>query len=441
MSKLRTAIIQLIVGIGLLFTLELAARVFDEGQPSTSMDMNLTPYTMFSMPPGDNGGYVWQNIFTNQKIPSTLSFNNFGFAEAFDYSMFPDEVYLSKFGKKPNEKLVVITGASVVHGVGATALEATIPKQLEKYLHINAGDTTYRVLNMAMARWIAYQQFIGLSLFAKPLNPDWVVVFDGHNDGGLACGYGTGPGNPLGWPKMLYYSYGQKLDRGLIENIAEHSALLRLLLGRGVNSSNGNSSSTSFLSYREQYAGQPYEIALRDLKFEVMEEQANFYIRSQRNVAELFHDSNILFTIQPVAYDNALGSAYRRSAAPSSTRKDNLQLRRETQDYMEKNRYKPCSPALSSQTLAYMLNKAQLELPGLTDELDERSKNRRVVFTNAEWAMPIEIEKRQKYFVDNAHMSDIGQEIIGQFLANHILATDRGEKYGVKEFLKENSQR
>ena len=52
MSKLRTAIIQLIVGIGLLFTLELAARVFDEGQPSTSMDLNLT-YTMFSMPPGE----------------------------------------------------------------------------------------------------------------------------------------------------------------------------------------------------------------------------------------------------------------------------------------------------------------------------------------------------------------------------------------------------
>ena len=51
--------------------------------------------------------------------------------------------------------------------------------------------------------------------------------------------------------------------------------------------------------------------------------------------------------------------------------------------------------------------------------------------------MPIEIEKRQKYFVDNAHMSDIGQEIIGQFLANHILATD-SEKYGVKEFFKEN---
>ena len=126
-------------------------------------------------------------------------------------------------------------------------------QQLEKYLNINAY-TTYRVLNMAMGSWIAYQQFIGLSLFAKPLNPDWVVVFDGTMME-AACGYGTGPGNPLGWPKMLYYSYGQKLDKGLIENIAEHSALLRLLLGRGVNSSNGNSSSNSFLSYREQYAG------------------------------------------------------------------------------------------------------------------------------------------------------------------------------------------
>ena len=61
-------------------------------------------------------------------------------------------------------------------------------------------------------------------------------------------------------------------------------------------------------------------------------------------------------------------------------------------------------------------------------------------FTNAEWAMP----KRRniKIFCGQCtHVRHRIQEIIGQFLANHILATDRGEKYGVKEFLKENSQR
>ena len=74
-------------------------------------------------------------------------------------------------------------------------------------------------------QWVAGLRISSLSVChcLQPLNPDWVVVFDGHNDGGLACGYGTGPGNP-GMAKMLYYSYGQKLDKGLIENIAEHSA-------------------------------------------------------------------------------------------------------------------------------------------------------------------------------------------------------------------------
>ena len=104
-----------------------------------------------------------------------MTFNNLGFNVASDFSMPPSAEFISQYAAKPGEKLVLITGGSVVHGVGATSNENTIAAQLEATLNARQSTYKYRVLNLGMGSWIAYQQFLGLSLFGLALKPDWIV--------------------------------------------------------------------------------------------------------------------------------------------------------------------------------------------------------------------------------------------------------------------------
>src|SRR5262249_9638817 len=129
--------------------------------------------------------------------------------------------------------LVMITGGSVVHGVGATANDRTIAARLEQHLNERSKGRHYRVINMGMGSWIAYQQFIGLSLFGLPLNPDWIIVMDGHNDAQSGCALSSGGGNRLWWPRFLYVLNGGSLNEPnpVIDAIARHSALFRLVSG------------------------------------------------------------------------------------------------------------------------------------------------------------------------------------------------------------------
>ena len=96
--------------------------------------------------------------------------------------------------------------------VGATANERTIAAELEAVLNQRQSVHRYRVLNLGMGGWIAYQQFVGLTIFGLPLDPSWIVTMDGHNDATVTCAHGSGAGNPLEWPKQLYLLGG---GRGL----------------------------------------------------------------------------------------------------------------------------------------------------------------------------------------------------------------------------------
>src|SRR5262249_40602894 len=156
------------------------------------------PYMMFVAPQGNDP--VWRNTETKTDIPSHVKFNNFGFTVDGDFSLPLSEEFVSKNAKKPGEKLVLITGGSVVHGVGATSNDKTIAGRLEHVLNQQQSEVHYRVINLGMGSWIAYQQFIGLSLFGLPLRPDWIVVMDGHNDGATVCAQGSGVANPMNWP-------------------------------------------------------------------------------------------------------------------------------------------------------------------------------------------------------------------------------------------------
>src|SRR5262245_11688179 len=99
--------------LGLLI-IEGISRFF-ESEPNLTegLEFTLQPYTMFSSVGVRNP--IWRNQETNTDILSQVKFNNFGFAEARDFSFPVDDTFVREFGKKPDERLVLITGASVVH--------------------------------------------------------------------------------------------------------------------------------------------------------------------------------------------------------------------------------------------------------------------------------------------------------------------------------------
>jgi hypothetical protein len=134
--------------------IEGTARLLENTDSSSVIEFKLflQPYRMFAA--SHPRVTAWENHFTKQPIPSSMVFNNYGYAESFDYQLIPDADYLARHGRKPGEKIVLIAGGSTVHGVGATRNENTIAGRLAYHLNEKSAGTRYRVLNMGMGSWI-----------------------------------------------------------------------------------------------------------------------------------------------------------------------------------------------------------------------------------------------------------------------------------------------
>ena len=194
--------------------IEGASRIFDK-EPASLEALHLAPkpYMMFVV--GRVRNPVWRNAETGSAVPSRMAFNNLGFANDRDFAWPPDAAFVTQFGPQPGEKLIVITGGSAVLGVGATSNERTIAGQLEAVLNERQSRQKYRVLNLGMGSWIAYQQLVGLTLFGLPLAPDWIVTMDAHNDATFLLA--------RKWPRQPH---------GMAEAAAAHVRWQRLLGGR-----------------------------------------------------------------------------------------------------------------------------------------------------------------------------------------------------------------
>src|SRR5262249_38064107 len=149
--------------------------------------------------------------------------------------------------------------------------------------------------------WIAYQQFVGLSLFGLPLNPDWVVVMDGHNDATMPCATGSGAGNPLQWPKMLYLLNNGSLDETsrTLKGIARHSALFRV--ASGIDPDAGRRLPQGIV-FDDKDPDKRFNLKFGGLTLSEQDRQLDFYIQSQRNVLALFSRANVVLSSQPLMY-------------------------------------------------------------------------------------------------------------------------------------------
>jgi hypothetical protein len=428
-----------LVLFALLFgVLEVGARLVEPRWklPKAELDLILQPYMMFAARSGDN--FIWDDLINKKTIPSRMVFNNYGFAESWDYSITPDAAYIQAHGRRPGERLVLITGGSVVHGVGATDNDKTIAAQLMRHLNATSSGLRYRVINIGMGSWIAYQQFIGLSLFGLPLDPDYVVVLDAHNDAATACVQGSGYGAPMEWPKFLYLMNGGTLSQTnqLLEAAARRSALVRVV--SGITPANKAAPPTG-LYVDNNDTDARFRIKMRGLKISEEDKQVDFYLQAERNVLALFQHANVVFGTQPYYYNTPTAS-YRSAFSPSATDADRAVLRDELDRYMRANGEAACSSNLSSYLLGYFSARSALRLKELAEAAQAKDNSRKIMYFNTESVFPLDAKLREPYFIDNAHMSDAGQDRMGEFFAEIILAAERGGHFDYAAFARQSGE-
>jgi hypothetical protein len=423
----------MMMGMGILFGLvaiEAISRFLeDEPKSAETLDLSLQPYIMFAVN-GYARNLVWRNIETKTDVPSQMRFNNLGFAETRDFSFPPNSAFVKEFGKKPQERLILITGGSVVHGVGATANDKTIAGELQRALNEKQSRYRYRVINLGMGSWIAYQEFVGLSLFGLPLRPDWVVAMDGHNDGVVVCSQGSGPGNPLEWPRLLYLSEGGQgvsYQSPLMQWLVKHTAAARIVTGQKKATPNNQVGRV----YIDDDEPDPrFRMKLRGLRIADVDRQVDFYLQAQRNILDSFSSANVLLSSQPLLHDNVVTENFRKaftlSNPPIEAESEKRRLAADLDGYMARAKDTKCDSKVASPTLGYFMARSALRLEHAVSEWSTESPNRTALYTNVEMLFPRQYGMRLPDFIDNAHLSDLGQRRIAEFFAGYILRADLG---------------
>lgn len=399
----------------------------EDKQSAVEMQADLQPYMMFVATTENHT--TWRNIVNHTIVRSQMTFNNLGFNVASDFSIPPSAEFISRYAAKPGEKLVLITGGSVVHGVGATSNETTIAAQLEATLNARQSTYKYRVLNLGMGSWIAYQQFLGLSLFGLALKPDWIVTMDGHNDAAATCAHGAGAGNPMNWPMLLYLTGGGAgvgRKSPLMQWLIQKTAIARVVTGARPEEHNPLLDRTYF---DEADPDRRFLVKLRDVKVSDLDKQVDFYLLSQRNVKELFSSANILFSSQPILANNAVSPWYRKAfelgeKAANDTAADEGHLVADLDNFMKQNGKAKCDSTLGSPTLGYFMARSALRMEKAANEWAAESANRSIRYSNVEMIFPSSEKLRAPNFIDNAHMTDMGQKSTAEFFAGYILETD-----------------
>ena len=444
MASLRDAMvgakvfaIRLVIFVLMLGTLEFGARIYEPAANTSLSELGLEvqPYMMFTAGSGSN--LVWQDIINNHPVPSTIKFNNFGFAEGWDYALAPDAEYIKAHAKKPGERLILITGGSVVHGVGATANDKTIAAQLQRHLNEHSTGPRYRVVNIGMGSWISYQQFVGLSLFGLPLDPDWIVVMDAHNDSGVACPQGSGAGAPLQWPKLVYLMNGGALNETnpIIDAAVRRSALVRLLTGI---KPKPPASTPRELIFDKDEPDARFRVKIEGLTFSEEDKQVDFYLQAQRNVLALFSQASVILSTQPYYYNNAVSPSYRTAFAPDAGDAERAVLRSDLDRFIQANKNTPCTSQIAPQALGYFSGRSALALNDFVKSTQTNERSRRIMYMNTEAVFPYDPKLRAEFFIDNAHMSDAGQDRVGEFFANAILNAEKGADFDFPAFARQH---
>jgi len=341
----------------------------------------------------------WRDVFKNVDIPAEHRRNNYGFR------MDEDLDYGKEYVKSPGERLVLITGGSAVHGVGATKNETNVAARMEQFLNEKQNRWHYKVLNFGMGSAIAYQQFLALTLWGKWMDPDWIVVMDGHNDIAVCSAHSQGAGFPMYYHHMQSYIDGYlqgqvrpAFYRGWLENqIIKYSFAYRTITGK------------QYVPCNQQYTyDEGFPRVATDVRWEDIEGQVTFYSRAQELMVNLSDQAKYLLSLQPIvpSFSDIFGKSEEELAGIASENQD-----------------KNCGGIgpFYQFALSYFLCRADTELNDITKRYKDKAN---VQYYNMNAFLPDSSDDRKRFFIDNMHLNDAGHELMGKLYAARILMAD-----------------
>lgn len=375
------------------------------------------PYVMFHSLPTRYTN--WVDRYTGETIEADVSTNSLGFRDDREFSL------TLPYEKGADERVVLFTGGSTAWGVGATGDDRTVAARLEFHLNAAQSDIRYTVVNMAMGSWIAYQQFIGLDLWGRQFDPDWVVVLDGANDATVVCASSQGVGNPMYTAVMRAYVdgyLGTQLQppfyRGWLENeLIRYSAAYRELTGRKVVPNTlqiDEAKSDAFLQ----------RVAIEPLSARESFSHTAFYVKSQRAVSTLFDDAATLFAFQP--FPNPSDQEFPWTAPgtsnPDIVKRDHMEQVRIGIEALPDDLQCGQEAFLSKPIVYFQKVLLATALEDLVASLT--SEGEPAYFVNTGPWFPAEADARKAHFIDAVHLKDSGMDIVAKGLAEQLLQAD-----------------
>jgi hypothetical protein len=428
-KKIKIPAINLLVLLILLGGLEFYFRVIRPAPPpydiANGLQLTLRPYTMFANPPYSKYP-EWYDIFTSARIPSTVKANNEGFNDKHDFSL------TEPYQKAGNERVVLFVGGSTAWGVGATSVETTIAGRIEHHLNIMQKDLKYTVINLGMGSWIAYQQYIAMELWGAPFDPDWVVVMDGHNDAGVGCSYSQGVMNPLFFPVIKSYVDGYLGNgqthpvfyRGWIENqVIKYSAAYRVLTGKDYVPNSQVFDATNTDATREETRK-----VILPTKLGESRQMLAFYLKAEEAMLNLFPKAGYILSTQPMVnqFTGDFTDVYADMTKPEAHQTAMDKRQRDVENYLAAHANEWCNAQNFQPSFVYLYVDGAIELERLAERA--HAQGRPVEYANTGLLFPNERNERMPYFIDPAHVSDKGADVLGKFYAERILAAASGSE-------------
>jgi hypothetical protein len=276
-----------------------------------------------------------------------------------------------------------------------------------------------------MGSYIAFQQYIALELWGESFDPDWIVVMDGFNDSGVGCAYSQGVGNPMFYAltqayitSYLFSSPNPSFYRGWLENkLIQHSVAYRTLTGKQYVPETLMFDTSS----KEQMAARRATIPTKTGQARDM---LRFYLKAEKAMLDLFPKARYILSTQPNVnqFTGDFVNTY-ESPSDSAAHREAMVVRDAALEaYLTYHENEACSAANMQPSSTYIYVKGAIELERLVDKA--RQAGRDVSYYNIGTLMPDARADRMPYFIDSAHLTDQGADIIGRFYAEKILAAD-----------------
>lgn len=379
-KKTQLALLSLSTFIIVLISAEFASRLitFEKTNKYFIFLINYKPYLGFINKPNCNVSYNILNQFTKEEVECSRSTNNWGFREDIDYTFF--------LKKEKDAKAILILGGSAVGGAGSSTNDHVIDAVLQRQLN-EKSKTKYVVYNFGNGGWVSFQEILGVLLFGFYLDPEWIIIMNGRND--VAVGMDSREG-PLAFKHnaviesfikgYLQYGMNSSFYRGEAENwIIEKSKLYRMLTGKKYIPQIQN----LFQKNDKIYVGQ--KTSWQDL-----DEIIQLYIKNIEILEKLFPRTKIIASLQPLCHKKK--DIFKKL---SST---------EVQQQIDKG-----SDITYHTAIQYFY----------TNLLNRKTKaGNKIIYAGD--AFPDEFDP-QTYFLDEAHLTDLGVEKTAEFYSNIIL--------------------